>query len=248
MYPAGVFPNRDAGWKTFNIDIEDPLATEVPEGWVGFGGPENPETYMPQLPPDRTFADVLAGIDEIVFHSIEPGYFYAIGFLHDLDFDNISIGSIPQICNGQEATIYVDYEGIIRGGHFDGRPYTGVMHGTDGNDVIVGGPEGDTIVARDGHDMICGGGGDDNINGQYGDDFIDGGEGDDNIIGHIGDDFLVGGEGRDHLNGGPGADSCLSGEVVNNCGTALRSPGAVQPRRTVQPEQPQDETTSSFGR
>ena len=111
IYQAGTFQNRDAGWKTFNIDIEDPLATEVPEGWVGFGGPEDPNTYMPQLPPNRTFADVLMGIDEIVFHSIEPGYFYSINFVHDIDIDNISIGSIPQMCNGQEATIYVDYEG-----------------------------------------------------------------------------------------------------------------------------------------
>jgi hypothetical protein len=218
MYIAGPFQNRDAGWKTFNIDIEDPLATEVPEGWVGFGGPEDPNTYMPQLPPTRTFTDVLAEVDEIVFHSIEPGYFYSIGFIHDIDVDNISIGALPQECNGAEATVFVDYNGIVHGGQFDGKAFNGVLHGSDGNDIIVGSSGNNTIVGGAGDDVICGGGGNDNINGQQGNDVILGGDGDDNLIGHDGNDYLVGGDGRDHLNGGQGSDSCAQGEVVNNCG------------------------------
>lgn len=222
MYVAGTFPNRDAGWKTFNIDIEDPfleaqLNTDMPEGWIGFGGPED-DSYNPQLPPTRTFTDVLAAVDEIVFHSIEPGYFYSIGFLHDMDVDNITLKVLPQECNGVEATVYVDYEGFVHGGQFDGHRYHGVLHGTDGHDVIVGTSGHDTINGRDGDDLICGGGGDDNVNGQDGDDMIIGGEGDDNLIGQQGNDYLIGGEGFDHLNGGQGLDSCASGEIVNNCG------------------------------
>jgi hypothetical protein len=219
MYDAGFFQNREDGWKTFEIDIEDPMATEVPEGWFGFGGPENPQTYMPQLPPDRTYTDVLAGVDEIVFHSVEPGYFYAIGFLHDFDVDNITLKALPQECNGVEATVWVDYEGIVHGGLFDGHAYNGVLHGSNDHDVIVGTSDHDTINGQGGDDLICSGGGNDNVNGQGGDDVIIGGEGDDNLIGQAGNDYLIGGEGWDHLNGGQGMDSCAGGENVNNCGT-----------------------------
>jgi hypothetical protein len=218
MYLAGPFANRDAGWKTFNIDIADPMATELPEGWVGFGGPEHPTTYMPQLPPDRTFSDVLAEVDELVLHSIEPGYFYSIGFLHDFDVDNLAIRELPQECMGVAATVYVGYDGIVHGGQFDGRVYDGVLHGSDDHDVIVGTDAHDTINGRDGSDLICARGGDDIVIGGQGDDVIVGGEGDDNLIGHQGDDYLIGGEGVDHLNGSQGLDSCASGEVVNNCG------------------------------
>jgi hypothetical protein len=217
MYVAGPFPNRDAGWKTFQIDIEDPLATEVPDGWYGYGGPEDPVTYFPQLPPNRTFADVLANVDEVVLHSSEPGMFYGISFLHDMDVDNLTLSELPQECNGVEATVYVDYEGIVRGGQFDGQFYDGVLHGTNGHDVIVGTDAHDTIVGWSGDDLICGRGGNDNVNGQSGDDVIIGGEGDDNLLGQLGNDYLIGGEGRDHLNGGPGLDSCASGEILNNC-------------------------------
>lgn len=218
QYIAGTYPDRLDGWKHFDIDIEDPFATEMPDGWIGFGGPEDPNTYMPQLPPDRTFTDVLQGIDEIVIHSIEPGYFYAIAFIHDIDVDNLQIREMPQYCNGVEATVWVDYHGMVHGGQFDGKPFNGVLHGSDGHDVIVGGPYDDTIVGRGGDDMICGGGGNDNINGQEGDDFIDGGDGDDNLIGQEGNDMMVGGEGHDHLNGGQGENTCMSGEILNNCG------------------------------
>jgi Ca2+-binding RTX toxin-like protein len=238
MYDAGTFQNRDAGWKTFNIDIEDPfleaqLNTDLPDGWTGYGGPED-SSYMPQLPPTRTFTDVLASVDEIVFHSIEPGYFYGIGFLHDMDVDNITLKAFPQECNGVEATVYVDYEGIIHGGLMDGHQYDGVLHGTMGHDVIVGTNDHDTINGRGGDDMICGRDGDDNINGQSGDDMIIGGEGDDNLIGQMGNDYLIGGEGWDHLNGGQGLDSCVSGENVNNCGTEGNVPVVSRsPENTV---------------
>jgi hypothetical protein len=224
MYVAGVFPNRDAGWKTFTIDIENPaleaqLNTDLPTGWVGFGGPED-ASYMPQLPPNRTFADVMAGVDELVFHSIEPGYFYGISFLHDLNIDNITLSALPQMCNNVEATVYVDNDGIVHGGLFGGHAYNGVLHGTNLDDVIVGTAGHDTIIARNGNDLVCAGDGNDNVNGNGGDDMIDGGAGDDNLIGQTGNDYLIGGEGYDHLNGGPGMDSCASGENVNHCGDA----------------------------
>jgi len=218
IYPAGYFQNRNAGWKTFTIDIVDPNATEVPTGWVGFGGPEDPNTYMPQLPPDRTFADVLAEVDEIQIHNIEPGYWYDYGFVYNVDFDNITIRELPQECQGQEATVYVDYDGIIRGGQDDGLPYDGVLTGTQGDDVIAGTMNDDSIQGLGGNDLICGLAGNDDLHGGHGNDMLFGGEGDDVLTGQKGNDFLSGGEGRDVINGGPDSDTCVEGDIFKLCG------------------------------
>ena len=56
----------------------------------------------------------------------------------------------------------------------------GAIEGTAGNDVICGGPNGDTIDGLGGNDLVLGG---------------------------AGNDTLVGLSGRDTLNGGPGADT-----------------------------------------
>ena len=218
IYQAGYLPNRNAGWKTFTVDIADPNATELPDGWVGFGGPEDPNTYMPQLPPGRTFADVMAGVDELQIHNIEPGYWYDIGFVYDLNFDNITIKELPKDCNGQEATVWVDGDGYVHGGEYDGLPYQGELVGTRGDDVIVGTDGDDSIQGLNGNDLICGMAGNDDLHGSFGDDFILGGEGDDTLTGQAGHDYLDGGPGRDVINGGPDSDTCIAGEVVTECG------------------------------
>ena len=57
-------------------------------GWGGTGA-EDPVTYEPILPPGVTFADVLAGVDRMVFTTLQPGFFY--GFTDfDLRIDNIT--------------------------------------------------------------------------------------------------------------------------------------------------------------
>ena len=193
-------------------------ATEVPEGWTGNGGPEDPNTYMPQLPPDRTFADVLAGVDEIQIHNIEPGYFYSYGFIYDVDFDNITIKELPQECQGQEATVYVDYDGIVQGGQFDGQPYNGRLTGTHGDDVIVGTSVQDDIQGLHGNDLICAGAGNDKVHGGQGEDMMFGEEGDDNLLGQQGIDYLSGGPGDDMVNGGPGSDTCVEATSFKLCG------------------------------
>jgi Ca2+-binding RTX toxin-like protein len=159
----------------------------------------------------------MAGVDELHFHTYEPGYFYSIGFLHDFDVDNITIEELPQTCNGLDATVYVDTNGIVHGGEFDGQPYAGELHGTDGDDVIAGTPGNDTIQGGLGNDTLCGYDGDDAVHGGPGHDMIFGGNGDDTLTGHWDNDFIVGGEGRDNINGGAGANTCISGEVVNRC-------------------------------
>ena len=218
MFPMGTLPNRNNGWKTFTVDIEDPAATELPEGWTGTGGPDDPVTYLPQLPPGVTFADVMAAVDVVVFHAIEPGFYYDYGFVYDIDVDNIGIRELPKECNGSLATIWVDNDGYIRGGAQDGQTYTGNLIGTDGDDVIVGTDAKDVIHGHSGNDLICGLAGDDVLHGHKGNDFVLGGDGDDTITGQNGNDFLDGGEGVDAINGGNDSDTCLNGEIVNRCG------------------------------
>jgi hypothetical protein len=215
--------SRDDGWVTYCADVTDVDSFELPAGWSGFGGGEDPDTYMPIFPPGYGWRDLLAGVDEIRINSVLHGWFYSLNFVHDLDFDNISIGPIP--CADQEPTVFVS-NGIVHGGPLDGKQYNGVLKGTAGDDVIAGTGGNDTILGFAGNDLICGRGGNDQIEGLFGDDMIDGGAGDDTINGQQGNDFLNGGEGRDNMNGGPGDDTCVGGEVFNSCGMAsASSPG-----------------------
>lgn len=81
-------------WTTYKVTITDPTATALPPGWGGTGA-EDPNTYAPILPPDRTFASVLANVEEIRFTTFEPGWFY--GFTnYQLRFDNPSVNAIPE--------------------------------------------------------------------------------------------------------------------------------------------------------
>lgn len=74
-------------WTTFSVTF-DPNSTELPDGWGGFGG----ETDLgePILPDGVSFSDVLSGVDEIAFTTLQPGFFF--GFTdHTVGIDNISI-------------------------------------------------------------------------------------------------------------------------------------------------------------
>jgi hypothetical protein len=186
---TGSLQGRDEGWKTFEAVIPDITSDEMPDGWRGYGGPED-QYYRPQLPPDRTFADVIAGADEIWITSLNLDYFYQLTFVHDLNIDNIRIEPMLPTCNDAMATIFVDNDGVIHGGTFDGQTYAGSLTGTDGDDVIVGTPAADVIEGLGGNDMICG---------------------------QAGDDQIAGGDGMDLLNGGAGANTCTDGEMVVSC-------------------------------
>jgi Ca2+-binding RTX toxin-like protein len=112
------------------------------------------------------------------------------------------------------------------------------LAGGDGNDVITGFGNSDTIHGGSGQDMLAGQGGDDQIYGQDGEDFLYGDDGNDAIYGgaqtdvlhghsgqdslngdagsdliygHTGDDTLLGGSGQDQLTGGSGMDLLFGG-------------------------------------
>lgn len=79
-------------WQTYSINVMDPTATELPPGWGGIGD-EDPVTFEPILPADRTFADVLASVDELHFTTFVPGF--AFGFTNfEMAVDNVGFTSI----------------------------------------------------------------------------------------------------------------------------------------------------------
>jgi len=79
---------NNPGWTTYSVTF-DPNSTDLPAGWGGYGA-EDPNTFEPILPDGVTFADVLSGVDEMVFTTLQPGFFF--GFTdHTVGIDNISI-------------------------------------------------------------------------------------------------------------------------------------------------------------
>ncbi len=116
------------------------------------------------------------------------------------------IWEVRPLCGFDQATIYVDWMGLVRGGPQNGQPYALVLNGTGGRDVIFGSPFADTINAGDGADVVCGGDGDDVINGGAGADNLLGMTGNDTLNGEGGADTLNGGVQADILNGGGGDD------------------------------------------
>lgn len=82
---------------------------------------------------------------------------------------------------------------------------------TDGDDVLYGTPDGDTLDAGNGHDIALGLAGGDTIFGGDGNDVIHGGDGADMLDGNAGSDVIYGGWGGDLLIGGSGNDQ-LFGE------------------------------------
>jgi hypothetical protein len=104
-------------WTTWSVTIDDPGAVELPVGWGGYGD-EDPDTFEPILPANRTFTDVLAGADEMVFSTLEPGWFFGSADF-DVRLDNITIGTtggqepIPGDANGDGLVDVDDLTAVI---------------------------------------------------------------------------------------------------------------------------------------
>ncbi|WP_296950667.1 PEP-CTERM sorting domain-containing protein [uncultured Massilia sp.] len=93
-YNLGEISAANGGWKHYGVTIGDTASSMLPSGWGGYGGTE----LEPGLPPGRTFADVLAGVDEIAFTTFTPGYVYG-WTAYDVAVDNISISPVPEPAN-----------------------------------------------------------------------------------------------------------------------------------------------------
>ena len=102
----------------------------------------------------------------------------------------------------------------------EGKPVTRL--GTPGDDLIVGTPARDIVLAGDGDDVIRGMGGSDIVCGGRGDDTIRGGNGNDILYGGPGADTLLGNDGHDWLNGQQGNDELRGGRMQD---THIGGPG-----------------------
>jgi Ca2+-binding RTX toxin-like protein len=86
------------------------------------------------------------------------------------------------------------------------------LHGTPGDDVIVGLKGWDLIDGLGGDDLICSGGGDDYVKAGKGNDKVKGAGGLDSLHGDRGNDVLFGGKGPvDSILGGAGNDQLFGG-------------------------------------
>jgi Ca2+-binding RTX toxin-like protein len=98
----------------------------------------------------------------------------------------------------------------------DPSQYAGVVYGTAGNDVLIGGNRPQILMGLGGNDTLRGGNAGDCLVGGDGDDKLYGGNAKDILLGGDGDDLLDGGNGKDVLDGGAGtADTCLGGNGKN---------------------------------
>ncbi len=102
--PSGIFIEMGIvgeaftpDWTTLSVAIEDPTATDLPPGWIGFGD-EDPNTFEPILPAGASFASVLASVDEFRITGAVPGFFFTNAFW-DVQIDNISV-TVPAPATG----------------------------------------------------------------------------------------------------------------------------------------------------
>ncbi len=97
-FDGGLLPSPGEGWVTYEFIIDDVDGAELPAGWGGTGD-EDPVTFEPILPANRTWTDMLQSIDEVQFTTFVPGFFY--GFTnYDFEVDNISITPLAPDCPG----------------------------------------------------------------------------------------------------------------------------------------------------
>ncbi len=101
---------RNPEWITYSVTILDTSSETLPPGWGGYGA--ETEEGEPILPPDRTFADVLAGIDQAVYTTFKPGFLFGQTDF-DLQLDNITIDTCPIDFDGSGAVDFGDLLAIL---------------------------------------------------------------------------------------------------------------------------------------
>ncbi|HWL36303.1 MAG TPA: calcium-binding protein [Frankiaceae bacterium] len=128
----------------------------------------------------------------------------------------------------------------------DGKPY--IIYAGAGQDVVVGGPQGDILCGSTGHDGLNGRGGDDIIvggegydmlSGAGGNDVINGGDDDDALYGGADNDVLLGELGSNYVRGGPGVNVGDADTAVTVCPPSSATwyaarMGAYRPERLEQ--------------
>lgn len=153
-------------------------AAVLPEGWTKSSGYLDADTtYVPVWSGDVAHANEFRDSADSAWMQIEwgtSGYTLAS-----------KIGDGLEIWGGNtDDTVKGNAEGSV-------------MHGGEGNDLVLGWRGKDTITGDLGKDELRGGRGSDALWGGKGDDTLKGGRGDDALAGGQGDDILKGGKGKD---------------------------------------------------
>lgn len=79
-------------WTSYETPAFNPASPTLPAGWGAFGAED--ATGNPRLPSDRTFASVMASVDEVRFSTFVPGFFF--GFSNAImAVDNPRISIVP---------------------------------------------------------------------------------------------------------------------------------------------------------
>ncbi|QBQ39542.1 PEP-CTERM sorting domain-containing protein [Pseudoduganella plicata] len=94
---VGTLDAGKTGWQHLSVTIDDTSVLGLPSGWGGYGAED--AQGNPFLPSDRTFASVLAGVDEVAFTTLVPGFVYGFTYF-DVAVDNISISPVPEPAQG----------------------------------------------------------------------------------------------------------------------------------------------------
>ncbi len=101
---------RNPEWITYSVTIFDTSSETLPPGWGGYGA--ETKSGEPILPPDRTFADVLAGIDEAVYTTFKPGFLF-LQTDFDIQLDNITIDTCPVDFDGDGEVGFGDVLAVL---------------------------------------------------------------------------------------------------------------------------------------
>ncbi|MCC6952380.1 MAG: hypothetical protein IT433_13165 [Phycisphaerales bacterium] len=80
-------PRQEDGWRARRFTIPTFSQARLPTGWRGTGD-EDPTTFEPRLPLDRTYLSVIQSVDRIECTTLQPGYFYVSSFW-EAGFDNV---------------------------------------------------------------------------------------------------------------------------------------------------------------
>lgn len=87
-----TMPEVGDGWTRLTVQIPE-AGDALPDGWGGTGA-EDPDTFEPMLPGDRTYASVLQNVDEFRLTTFVPGFFYGFNFW-EVGYDNVSLAVVP---------------------------------------------------------------------------------------------------------------------------------------------------------
>lgn len=103
-------PYEKDGWSRITFSVPTTTGDLLPDGWGGTGD-EDPDTFEPILPSNRTFESVMANVDEVMISTFVPGFFYGFTFW-EIGVDNLLVREIP--APGAAALLGVASVGLLR--------------------------------------------------------------------------------------------------------------------------------------